>query len=135
MLRLLSLNLGTLEFSVLDCLWRIGEGDAKRVHQEIGDEHETSLNTVQSALDRLYRKDMLARRKVSHAYIYSPVVERADLVGRAITAVLGMTGGGASEILTAFVDVAARTDPAVLTQLEHLLAERISAARSAPGAS
>jgi hypothetical protein len=45
--------------------------------------------------------------------------------------VLGMTGGGAGEMLTAFVDVAARTDLAVLNELEALLAARISAARAA----
>jgi predicted transcriptional regulator len=130
-LRLPDLNLGDLEMATLECLWRLGEADVKRVHAEIGVERGVTLNTVQSTLDRLHRKDLLGRRKFSHAFIYSPAIERSALVGRAISAVLGMTGGGAGEMLTAFVDVAARTDLAVLNELEALLAARISAARAA----
>lgn len=131
MLRLSDLNLGELEMATLECLWEIGEGDAKRVHLEIGVDRGVTLNTVQSTLDRLHRKELLARRKVSHAFIYRTQIERSELVSRAISAVIAIMGSGASDTLTAFVDVAARTDPAVLTELESVLAARISAARAA----
>lgn len=127
MLRLPDLNLGELEMAALECMWRIGDGDVKRVHAELRANRAVGLNTVQSTLDRLYRKNILERRKQSHAFVYRPRVDRTELVSRAISAVLDITGG---EVLTAFVDIAARTSPAVLTELETALAERISAARN-----
>ena len=127
MLRVPDLNLGDLEMAVLECLWGTGSGDVKAVHATIGVGRGVTPNTVQSTLDRLHRKGLLSRLKVSHAFVYRPSVARAALVGRAIEALLGMTGGGAGEVLTAFVDVAARADPAVLRELETLLAARIAA--------
>ena len=130
MLRLPDLSLGDLEMATLECLWGHGEADVRAVHAAIGVSRGVTLNTVQSTLDRLHRKGLLTRRKLSHAFIYCSATPKAELVSRAIAAVIGMTGGGAGDLLTAFVDVAARTDPMVLAELETLLAARISANRS-----
>jgi predicted transcriptional regulator len=129
MSRSLGLTLGTLEIAVLECLWRLGEADAKRVHAEIGIGRGVTLNTIQSTLDRLYRKTFLDRRKVSHAFVYTPL-DRSEFVGRAIGAVLDqLASGETGAALTAFVDFAARTAPETLRELERRVAERIDAAR------
>ena len=120
------LNLGDLEIATLECLWRMGEADVKRVHAEIGAERRIASNTIQSTLDRLHRKKLLARRKVSHAFIYEAVIDRADLLSRAIhdfARQLNCRETGAA--LTAFVDFAARTDQDTLRELERLVAQRI----------
>jgi Zn-dependent protease with chaperone function len=46
------------------------------------------LNTVQSTLERLYKKELLHREKVSHAYIYTPKVLREELMAQAIGEVI-----------------------------------------------
>jgi predicted transcriptional regulator len=125
--KLSGLNLGDLELASLECLWRIGEADVKRVHAEIGDQRKVTSNTIQSTLDRLHRKSLLSRRKLSHAFLYQAIVDRAELLGRAIHAVIGQLDArqpGAG--LTAFIDFTARTDQATLRELERLVAERIA---------
>jgi predicted transcriptional regulator len=122
------LNLGDLEIMTLECLWGSGENDVKGVHAEISAEHKVTSNTVQSTLDRLHRKGLLTRRKVSHAFFYTPAVDRAGLLGRAINAAITQLNcGGTGAELTAFVDFASRSDQATLRQLERLVADRIRA--------
>ena len=117
--------LGVLELAVLEALWGHGGRDAKSVHAEIGIRRGISLNTVQSTLERLFRKGLLRREKVSHAYLYTAAVERKELMERLIGDVVETLSDGRPEpMLAAFVDLAARVDEENLTRLERLLAER-----------
>ena len=50
------MNLGDLEKSVLQYFWEHQEADAKRVHAYFHAQRGGSLNTIQSTLDRLYKK-------------------------------------------------------------------------------
>jgi len=79
-------------------------------------------NTVQSALERLFRKGLLDREKRSHAYIYSPRMSREELAARLIEETLQRVNGSKPmPTLAAFVDLAAGQDPRVLDELERLL--------------
>jgi predicted transcriptional regulator len=118
------LNLGDLEMATLEHIWQVGEGDAKSVHAAMGVARGITHNTVQSTLDRLHKKQILARRKVSHAFIYAAQFSRADFLSQAIGAVAHIVRGNTGDILTAFVDFAARTDEQTLAALERALAER-----------
>ena len=119
------LYLGVLELAVLEALWGQGGRDAKSVHGEIGLCRGISLNTVQSTLERLFRKGLLQREKVSHAYLYTPAMERKELMERLIGDVVETFSDGRPEpMLAAFVDLAARVDEENLARLERLLAER-----------
>ena len=73
--------LGSLELAVLEELWAQSGQDAKAVHRRIGKRRGISLNTVQSTLERLFRKGFLKREKVSHAFLYMPAVKREELMG------------------------------------------------------
>src|SRR6266545_4001116 len=99
-------RLGDLETAVLEHVWAAGPCDVKAVHRTLGSRRGITLNTVQSTMERLFRKGLLVREKVSHAYVYSPRHTRE-----------------------AFVDLAARTDEANLDRLERLIAERRKAPR------
>ncbi len=117
--------LGELELAVLDELWCHGALDAKAMHRAIGTRRGIGLNTVQSTLERLFRKQLLQREKVSHAYVYTPAVQRETLMERLIEDVVETFSSGRSEpMLTAFVDLAARVDEKNLTRLEQLIAKR-----------
>jgi len=125
MLDLPILNLGDLELAVMECVWSQGETDVKRVHAEIGIERGVTSNTIQSTVERLFRKKLLARRKVSHAFLYSAAVDRAGVVTHAIDAVLArFSRGEPGLVLSALVDLASRTDVKTLNELEKLIAER-----------
>jgi predicted transcriptional regulator len=119
------MRLGELETAVLERLWADGPADVKSVHQAIGASRRITLNTVQSTMERLYRKRLLARDKVSHAYVYRPQVTRQDLVAAAVNEVIERLGQGrTAPVLSAFVDVAARAGSDSLARLEKLVAER-----------
>lgn len=53
-------------------MWINMYGDANAVHQRVGVIREISLHTVQSTLERLYRKAMLERKKIRYSFVYSP---------------------------------------------------------------
>lgn len=125
--------LGDLEKAVLDDLWVHPCGDAKAVHARVGMARGISLNTVQSTLERLFRKTLLSREKISHAYVYTARVQRDELMGAMIADVVGSLGKiQTGSMLSAFVDFAVRTDHSNLARLEELIAAR-RASQEAPG--
>ena len=109
----------------MDLLWSGEPLDAKGVHAVVGERRGISPNTVQSTLERLFRKELLAREKIGHAYVYQPRVERGDLIGRVVGEVVKTLGAGESEaVLAAFTDLAERADPQTLDRLEALIRAR-----------
>ncbi len=122
------LRLGDLEVAVLEDLWGAGADHAKAVHGRLGGRRGISLNTIQSTLERLYRKGLLERTKEGHAYTYAPAMERERLLARLIEGATAPVAGsdGADTLLTAFVDFAAEQDEAALDRLEALIARKRS---------
>ncbi|MFW6027391.1 MAG: BlaI/MecI/CopY family transcriptional regulator [bacterium] len=119
------LNLGDLEIATLEELWAAGELDARAVHARLGKARGISLSTVQSTLERLHRKGLLTRDKISHAYVYAAAVTRDQLMARLVDAALSRFQGGRAEgLLAAFADYAAAADARTLEELERLIAER-----------
>jgi len=117
--------LGELELAVLEQLWRGGALDVKTMHRRVGTSRGIGLNTIQSTLERLFRKQLVSREKISHAFIYAPSVRREELMERLIEEVVETFSDGSTEpMLTAFVDLAARVDAENLSRLEQLIAER-----------
>jgi predicted transcriptional regulator len=116
--------LGELEMAVLEHLWAQGELDAKGVYSALGKTRGISHNTIQSTLERLFKKKLLARQKISHAYVYRAVINRDELMGRLINDVVQtLSKANTDGMLAAFVDIAARTDDAHLDRLEQLIHE------------
>jgi predicted transcriptional regulator len=116
--------LGELEMAVLEYLWSHGEFDAKGVHGALGKVRGISHNTIQSTLERLFKKKLLTRKKVSYAYVYQIIVARDELMGQMINDVVNtISKDNTDGMLAAFVDIAARTDDAHLDRLEQLINE------------
>jgi predicted transcriptional regulator len=116
--------LGDLEIAALEFVWEHGRVDAKQVHQAFKLTRGVSLNTIQSTLERLHKKKLLLREKISHAYVYRAAIDRHKLIGKMIGNVVDtLARGDAEGMLAAFVDIAARTDEAHLERLEQLIAE------------
>ena len=82
-------------------------------------------NTVQSTMDRLFRKGLLDREKVSHAFVYRPAVSREELSTQVLGDVLETLAGGETGVmLSAFVNIAEREGDDALAQLEELIAKK-----------
>ena len=76
--------LGELEKRVLQYLWETPEADAKQVHEALTRRQGGTLNTIQSTLDRLFKKNLLIRQKQGHAYYYHAKVGREELIAQLI---------------------------------------------------
>jgi predicted transcriptional regulator len=117
------LVLGGLELEVLEYLWANGEGNAKAVHGHMKDTRQNSLNTVQSTLDRLYKKGILERRKVAHSFLYKPSHSRTEILTRKISDLaVELSGGETRAVLAAFVEFTSRLDDSQIGELEALIA-------------
>lgn len=127
-LRFPDLALGDLEREVLEILWTEGPLNPVAVHEHVGVARDISVNTVASALKRLCSKGLLARDKVSHAYVYRPQVSRAELQRSLIGAIASQFGeAGDSGFLAAFVDLAEAHGEQTLRELEQMIAARLAA--------
>ena len=126
MLRVPDLSLGELEREVLETLWREGPQNPAAVHGQVGAPRDISVNTVSSALKRLFEKKLLAREKVSHAYVYRAVVTRGQLQRDLIGALASQFGEeGDTGFLAAFVDLAEAQGEGMLRELERMIAARL----------
>ena len=109
-------RLGELELCVLERLWEAGSCDAKTMHLEVGESRRISHNTVQSTLERLFRKNLLRREKVSHAYVYTPRIAREGLASRMVGEVVETLSEDRDGLVSAFVDIAVRADEKTLNE-------------------
>jgi predicted transcriptional regulator len=115
-------RLGELELAVLEHLWTTEDADVHETHAAAGKRRGISPNTVGSALERLYKKGLLEREKVSHAYRYRAAIDRETFRARKVVeAAGGLRSLGKSSLLAAFVDLVADSDEAALVELERLI--------------
>lgn len=126
--------LGDLERSVMDHLWTAGCQDVKACHEAVGRRRNITLNTVQSTMERLFRKGLLRRDKVSHAYVYEASLTReaygAQLAREVVAAAVG--SAAPASLLAAFVDLAERAGEDTLAHMEQLIAVRRAASKDRP---
>jgi predicted transcriptional regulator len=118
-------ELGDLERAVLDHLWSVQDSDVGEMHRAVGSKRGISANTIGSTLERLYRKGLANREKVSHAYRYRAALSREQFAAQMILAAAGgskaLTETG---LLSSFLDVVTAEDRSVLDRLERLIAEK-----------
>ena len=69
--------LGALEMAVLDRLWTAGPADVAAVHAAVGVPRGLVSNTIQSTLERLYRKGLAERSKRGRAFEYRACITRS----------------------------------------------------------
>lgn len=123
--------LGEVELAVLEYLWTVQDGDVHETHGAVGKKRGISPNTVGSALERLHKKGLLLREKISHSYRYRAALDRESFrARRVIEAGGGLRALGKSGLLAAFVDLVADSDEGALRELERLVRRK----RKDPGA-
>ncbi len=114
------LPLGELEDEVMRIAWELQRVTVKDVMGELG--RERAYNTVQTTLDRLFRKNLLAREKQSHSFVYTPQISRADYHRGLISKLVGeLLPKQRAPVLAAFVDMAGDADLENLDRLEKLI--------------
>jgi predicted transcriptional regulator len=111
--------------AVLDRLWSNGPFDVVAMHAAVGIPRGLARNTIQSTLERLFRKGLAQRRKIGRAYEYRASLSRREWLTRTLSGLLEATPGtDAQLVLSAFVDLVERTGEASLDALEDLVQRR-----------
>jgi predicted transcriptional regulator len=120
-----SIALGWLETAVLDQLWTHGPADVAVMHARVGKPRGLARNTIQSTLERLFRKGLAERRKLGRAFEYSARLSRGEWLTCSLGDVLEtLPGTDAALVLSAFVDLAERAGEESLDVLEDLVRRR-----------
>lgn len=86
-------TLGERELAVLNILWAQPELTVAEVHERMAAD-SISLNTVQSTLERLVRKELLIRRKQVRAFHYSAAITRITLISSLLHDISRDVAGG-----------------------------------------
>ena len=113
-------RLGPLENTVMEILWN--RSDCK-VHDVIASlERPLAYTTVMTTLDRLFKKNLLDRRKDERAFIYSPRLSRKEWEEkRAGDLVAGFLAGpkhSGEVLISCLVEAVGQQDEALLDELE-----------------
>jgi len=119
-------RLGSLERAVLSIIWEHGDTSVRDACEQLGP--SVAYTTVMTTMDRLFKKRLLARRKVGRAFVYTATATREELEG-AVAAELVQTllqkdGTEPLPILSSLVDAVSDRDRALLAELERLIKEK-----------
>ncbi|HEX6648520.1 MAG TPA: BlaI/MecI/CopY family transcriptional regulator [Pyrinomonadaceae bacterium] len=118
--------LGKLERRVLEETWRLGEVSVRDIYRAF--DERIAYTTLMTTLDRLFKKNLLERRKESRAYFYSAVVSRDDLdrgiKEDVVDGLLGHGADGVEPILACIVDTISERDRELLDELDRLVQEK-----------
>tara|TARA_R110000868_G_scaffold374384_1_gene638806 strand:+ start:196 stop:600 length:405 start_codon:yes stop_codon:yes gene_type:complete len=119
------MHLGELEKLVLQYLWETGSADAKQVFSYFEKRRGGSLNTIQSTLDRLFKKGVLLREKHGHAFQYQAASDRDAFIGQLVNEISSDFGSsGENTLLAAFTSLSSGMNERQLDELERLIDER-----------
>jgi predicted transcriptional regulator len=128
---LLESRLGALEREVMAVVWKAGEINVREACQRL--DASVAYTTVMTTMDRLFKKRLLARRKVGRAFVYSATATREELEGAVATelvqSLLQRHGGEPLPLLSSLVDAVSDRDRALLDDLERLIREKRRADR------
>jgi predicted transcriptional regulator len=122
---MLDSSLGTLEREAMTLIWRHGEINVREACDQLTP--TVAYTTVMTTLDRLFKKGLLARRKVGRAFVYRATATRGELEGAVATELVhGLLERDAEAlpILSSLVDAVSDRDRALLDELERLIRQK-----------
>jgi len=116
--------LGELEASIMEAVWRAGEASVQEVRDALGPDH--NYKTVMTVMNRLVEKRLLARHRLSKAFIYSAVEERQSFLDRVSHGVAaGLVRDFGASAIAQFVDAVDELSPEDLALLEQLVHQKV----------
>lgn len=109
---------GELQTQIMSALWRLGEGSVPEVRAALPARYRSAYTTVQTVLNRLAERGLLARAKRGKQIVYAPRLSEADYLSRAIeTTLAGASTEARQAVLAGLVG---RLDKAELSELQAL---------------
>ena len=118
--------LGHLELRVMEILWAHGESSVHDVVGRLG--RPLAYTTVMTTLDRLFKKDLLMRRKWERAFRYEPLWTRQEWerkrAGDFVAGFMASREASGDLLISSLVDAVGKYDTALLDDLEKKIRAR-----------
>ncbi|AWB68926.1 hypothetical protein C2869_05475 [Saccharobesus litoralis] len=86
-------SLGVREIEVLRILWHKPHQSVQQVLEQIA-EQQLSLSTLQSTLERLYRKNLVKREKQGRHYVYQAAISQSTIISQLMQDIASQISGG-----------------------------------------
>ena len=106
--------------------WRLGEVSVRDIHRAFNE--QIAYTTLMTTLDRLFKKNLLERRKDGRAFLYAALVSRDDLdrgiKEDVVDGLLGHGADGVEPVLACIVDTISERDRELLDELDRLVQEK-----------
>lgn len=94
------LELAPLELECMTTLWRLQEGTVREIRDALAARRPRAYTTIMTIMDRLARKQIVARHRVGRAWSYQANLSRQEARSHAIEQVVeSFFGGSAAELL------------------------------------
>ena len=110
-----------LELEIMKVLWETGPAAVQTVQEHLAPGRKLAYNTVQTMLNVLHRKGKVRRELQGRAYVYEPVVSRAQAAGQAVGDLVSRMFGGSAESLVLSLVEARHLTPEKLAELSALI--------------
>ena len=119
-------TLGALEREVMAVVWNHDEISVRDACPRLGS--SVAYTTVMTTMDRLFKKGLLARRKVGRAFLYRAAATQKEMedavAAELVQSLLHRDGSEPLPILSSLVDAVSDRDRALLDELERLIREK-----------
>lgn len=120
----------------MEILWQHGEGNVREVAARL--DRPLAYTTVMTTLDRLFKKGLLARRKLDRAFFYSPNLSPQEWeqqrAGHLMAEFLSGPQHSGELLISCLVDAVSEADHALLDELERKIKSKRQQLKSAKDA-
>ncbi|MGB6874839.1 MAG: BlaI/MecI/CopY family transcriptional regulator [Candidatus Acidiferrales bacterium] len=111
------LELAPLELECMTTLWLLREGTVREIRDALAARRPRAYTTIMTIMDRLARKQIVARHRVGRAWCYQANLSRQEARAHAIAQVVeSFFGGSAEELLEHISTIAGPSAQATLAQ-------------------
>ncbi len=107
------------ELDILSILWQHGSGTVTEVHKALGE--PLGYTSVLKMLQILEGKEMVRHEQEGRAYRYFPLMQPADVGGRALGKIVDKIFHGSAELALARLVSGRNLDPDEVTRMKALI--------------
>ena len=112
---------GELQAQIMAVLWRLGPATVEQVRSALPPRYQGAYTTVQTVLNRLAERRVLARRKEGNVVVYRARVSEAEYISRSIEQTLAAASADARQ--TALAKLIGDLGASELSDLQELARE------------
>lgn len=112
---------GELQLAIMQVMWRLGEASVEEVSRSLPPSQRGAYTTIQTVLNRLAERGLLARARHGKTIRYSPKVREVDYLSRSLQDTLKQASPEARQ--AALTLLLGELDPGDLAEINGLAQE------------